>query len=77
MLLLKLLLILISSVRIIILIDIPIIPDQIPIIKYMNLIFLWFVEYVHLLINFNIKNINFNLNLKFNFFFLIIEKFNF
>ena len=46
----KLLLILINSVRIIILIDIPNIPDHIPNIKYIILIFLWFVEYINLII---------------------------
>ena len=44
LLLLKLLLILINSVRINILIAVPNILDHIPRIKYIILIFLWFVE---------------------------------
>ena len=44
LLLLKLLLILINSVRINILNYVPIIPDHNPKIKYIILIFLWFVE---------------------------------
>ena len=77
LLLLKLLLILINSVRINILIDIPIIPDQVPNNKYINLIFLWLVEYIHLII----KN-NYILNLKFKLIFLnlivqIMSLFNF
>lgn len=52
---------LISSVRIIILKDIPNIPDQIPNNMYMILMFLWFVEYIQ----FDIKN-KYLLNLKFN-----------
>jgi hypothetical protein len=59
LLLLKLLLILINSVRIIILNDIPTIPDQIPKVKYIILIFLWLVEYnIHLIIK-NYSKINF------------------
>lgn len=54
----------INSVRIIILKDIPTIPDHIPVIKYIILMFLWLVEYIHLVI----KNF-FLLNLKFNYFF--------
>jgi hypothetical protein len=34
----------ISSIRMIILIDVPMIPDQMPIIKYMIPIFLWLVD---------------------------------
>lgn len=52
MLLLKLLFIFISSIRIINLIERPIKPDQNPKIKYISLIFLWLVEYNHLIINF-------------------------
>lgn len=50
MLLFKLLFKFINSIRIIKLIDRPIIPDQNPNIKYIILIFLWFVEYNHFLI---------------------------
>lgn len=55
MFLLKLLFRFISSIRIIILIAIPIIPDHNPKIKYNILMFLWLVENSHVLIMCNIN----------------------
>lgn len=51
MLLLKLLFKFINSIRIIILSERPNNPDQNPKTKYIILIFLWLVEYIHLIIN--------------------------